>query len=216
MGKKLPIRQFWLKIRFFSSVPKFGSYIGDQNQNGPFGLKQADLGCPWMCCPRHTMRQFTTYKASICKNWFLKNSPNSHKGFICTILCDFWPKTGYSGSVLSFLPQALWLHYFAEILIFTGKMWIGMPSSHCFIQSRCFRFIQWCFKSCWNTSWKSVCHIRRALSDEAWKRHLTFCQITFTVTSFAINRYVLKLRLCDWNKNFPNKYTVRNQNLSVT
>ena len=39
MGKPLSIGKFWPKIVFFSWVPKFGSYIDDQN------LKQADLGC---------------------------------------------------------------------------------------------------------------------------------------------------------------------------
>ena len=39
MGKPLSKGKFWPKIVFFSWVPKFGSYIDDQN------LKQADLGC---------------------------------------------------------------------------------------------------------------------------------------------------------------------------
>ena len=47
MGKQLQIRQFWPKILFFSWIPQFGSYIDDQNLNGPFGLKRADSGCPW-------------------------------------------------------------------------------------------------------------------------------------------------------------------------
>ena len=48
MGKQLWMGQFWPKILFFSWVPSFGSYIDDQNLNGPLGLKRADSGCP---CP---------------------------------------------------------------------------------------------------------------------------------------------------------------------
>ena len=48
MGKQLWMGQFWPKILFFSWAPSFGSYIDDQNLNGPLGLKRADSGCS---CP---------------------------------------------------------------------------------------------------------------------------------------------------------------------
>ena len=52
MGKQLWMGQFWPKILFFSWVPSFGSYIDDQNLNGPLGLKRAYSGYPWLYGPQ--------------------------------------------------------------------------------------------------------------------------------------------------------------------
>ena len=66
MGKQLWMGQFWPKILFFSWAPSFGSYIDDQNLNGPLGLKRADSGCPCPYGPQQPESPCFRFLSSIC------------------------------------------------------------------------------------------------------------------------------------------------------